>query len=191
MAFGKNIHSCRSVYGSVALTDATSNQNEREIDLLLSYGADPHIKYNNSMSPYEFAQRFKRLIAIYHKHLLPPLPEKVCSVCRSPMGINRCSGCRVVYYCGADCQKSDWRNHKVNCKKHCQSHKRLAILDYSKDYRNSKLTAYSNPCNKAVLFTNLREMTWHNIVNGETPGYGRKEVEIIKVSPIRWTIMKK
>jgi hypothetical protein len=30
----------------------------------------------------------------------------------------KCSGCRLVYYCGIDCQRADWAEHKIDCKKH-------------------------------------------------------------------------
>ncbi|KAF8169934.1 hypothetical protein BJ912DRAFT_933544 [Pholiota molesta] len=30
--------------------------------------------------------------------------------------LNRCGGCELVRYCGADCQKSDWKRHKKICK---------------------------------------------------------------------------
>ena len=33
----------------------------------------------------------------------------------SPRG-KLCSGCRVVRYCGAACQKADWRAHKAACR---------------------------------------------------------------------------
>ncbi|KAJ7141714.1 hypothetical protein C8R43DRAFT_1017061 [Mycena crocata] len=27
----------------------------------------------------------------------------------------RCSGCKLVRYCGAECQKKDWKPHKLDC----------------------------------------------------------------------------
>ena len=36
--------------------------------------------------------------------------------CSKP-GNLRCSGCRTVGYCSAECQKKDWKQHKVNCQK--------------------------------------------------------------------------
>ena len=29
---------------------------------------------------------------------------------------SKCAGCRQVYYCGRECQKNDWKNHKAACK---------------------------------------------------------------------------
>ena len=30
--------------------------------------------------------------------------------------MRRCSGCKQVYYCSSECQKEDWKNHKIICK---------------------------------------------------------------------------
>ncbi|EIW54764.1 uncharacterized protein TRAVEDRAFT_39272 [Trametes versicolor FP-101664 SS1] len=30
-------------------------------------------------------------------------------------GMMRCSGCKMTRYCGAECQKKDWKRHKVSC----------------------------------------------------------------------------
>ena len=39
-----------------------------------------------------------------------------CAVCGSNAS-SRCSGCFSVAYCKAECQKSDWAEHKLGCKK--------------------------------------------------------------------------
>ena len=48
---------------------------------------------------------------------LVPLTGK-CSVCGAE-STSRCAGCFAVFYCGADCQKRDWRanDHKARCAK--------------------------------------------------------------------------
>jgi|SRR5579862_4390739 len=43
-----------------------------------------------------------------------PLIRK-CKIC-SKYGKMTCSRCKSVYYCGKECQRSDWLNHKPNCK---------------------------------------------------------------------------
>ncbi|KAI0628641.1 hypothetical protein C8Q77DRAFT_360454 [Trametes polyzona] len=30
-------------------------------------------------------------------------------------GLMRCSACRMTRYCGAECQRRDWKRHKVSC----------------------------------------------------------------------------
>jgi len=41
-----------------------------------------------------------------------------CAHCRrhcSGVPLKRCSGCKQVYYCGAECQNAAWRRHKKTC----------------------------------------------------------------------------
>jgi hypothetical protein len=38
-----------------------------------------------------------------------------CGFCKKAGAIARCSGCYTVNYCGADCQRKDWDNHKKDC----------------------------------------------------------------------------
>lgn len=41
----------------------------------------------------------------------------VCSVCHfASKKMMSCSGCRATHYCGAVCQKKDWKKHKFQCK---------------------------------------------------------------------------
>ncbi|KAG7447733.1 uncharacterized protein BT62DRAFT_891508, partial [Guyanagaster necrorhizus] len=37
--------------------------------------------------------------------------------CGKTEGLKRCAWCRAVSYCSALCQKSDWKRHKLVCKK--------------------------------------------------------------------------
>jgi len=48
------------------------------------------------------------------------LPEALsyCEVCDEepgPAGMLRCSRCRNKFYCGAGCQREDWKKHKMDC----------------------------------------------------------------------------
>jgi hypothetical protein len=36
-------------------------------------------------------------------------------VCGKGDGVRKCSKCKTVGYCGRDCQKQDWKNHKKVC----------------------------------------------------------------------------
>lgn len=42
---------------------------------------------------------------------------KICVVCKNP-GVQSCKNCKVVFYCGIECQKKDYTTHQ---KKVCQS----------------------------------------------------------------------
>ena len=40
----------------------------------------------------------------------------VCSSCRSPgPSLHRCKGCRTASYCNPQCQKRDWKQHRLCC----------------------------------------------------------------------------
>lgn len=47
---------------------------------------------------------------------LPQTNKKVCAVCeKTAEKMSVCSKCRFTSYCGPECQKKDWSQHKVNC----------------------------------------------------------------------------
>lgn len=48
---------------------------------------------------------------------------KLCHACCTPKCHLKCSSCKAVYYCSAECQKLDWPKHKPNCKRVLQSTK--------------------------------------------------------------------
>ena len=45
------------------------------------------------------------------------LRREICDDCLSPVdGLQRCSACKMVYYCDKTCQRKAWRVHKLECK---------------------------------------------------------------------------
>ena len=48
-------------------------------------------------------------------------PNKICVYCAEWRGPHNrkqlmiCSGCKLVYYCDKECQRADWKHHKVAC----------------------------------------------------------------------------
>ncbi|KAH7476232.1 hypothetical protein PRIC1_000244 [Phytophthora ramorum] len=52
------------------------------------------------------------------KMMLPGSIQRVCGADRcSKNGTLRCSRCRAQFYCSPECQKADWKLHKIGCKK--------------------------------------------------------------------------
>jgi radical SAM protein with 4Fe4S-binding SPASM domain len=42
---------------------------------------------------------------------------KICVVCYKYVknDMKKCSRCKAVWYCSAECQKKDWGSHKTKC----------------------------------------------------------------------------
>jgi hypothetical protein len=53
--------------------------------------------------------------------------SKVCRLCNSKDGVRVCGRCERVYYCSKGCQVSDWRRHKLMCKRECKEVRYLAV----------------------------------------------------------------
>lgn len=41
--------------------------------------------------------------------------HKYCSNCLMEREVSRCGQCRVPYYCSKECQREDWKGHKMEC----------------------------------------------------------------------------
>ena len=50
---------------------------------------------------------------------MSPASCNMCGSTRSTTGavLLSCSRCKTTFYCGRDCQKEDWQNHRLRCKK--------------------------------------------------------------------------
>ena len=68
---------------------------------------------------------FPRLLLSKGFHCTPPASAalamvRTCDGClddhNDEANLKRCSGCRKVYYCSTDCQKSSWPFHIFDCK---------------------------------------------------------------------------
>lgn len=47
-------------------------------------------------------------------HSIPMLPPNICAKCSEPAR-HRCARCQMVFYCGAACQRADYKKHKPGC----------------------------------------------------------------------------
>eukprot|EP00041_Stephanoeca_diplocostata_P011146 m.180815 g.180815 ORF g.180815 m.180815 type:complete len:167 (+) comp18434_c0_seq5:219-719(+) len=54
--------------------------------------------------------------------------KNLCSLCGKESK-NRCAGCKRIFYCSAECQRSHWKTHKKDCKFYQQSDKDTAAGD--------------------------------------------------------------
>ena len=67
------------------------------------------------------------------------LLSKICDNCvSSNKNLNKCAGCKIVFYCGPICQKKAWNSHH---KSECQvlkntSFNEITVGDFHDNYRN-------------------------------------------------------
>ena len=43
--------------------------------------------------------------------------DKTCDLCGEPGNLKKCGRCEMVYYCGRECQVTDWNRHKKSCRR--------------------------------------------------------------------------
>jgi len=77
-----------------------------------------------------------------------------CSFCRKDepddQEFGECTGCRLVLYCSKECQRSDWKQHKVECRK-CDD-EQTAALHKKVSWRLDQFYAFYSPfIHKLVL----------------------------------------
>ncbi|TCD71343.1 hypothetical protein EIP91_011114 [Steccherinum ochraceum] len=56
-----------------------------------------------------------------------------------PAEFKRCAGCHKVWYCGSDCQKTDWKSHKKPCKDEQRMKIMLKSISQGRPLDTSKL----------------------------------------------------
>lgn len=72
----------------------------------------------------------------------------------------RCNGCKFIHYCSSNCQKSDWIDHKEECKmlqkvspnKPTESIRMLARIIQKKDKEIEKYKKFSNLISRMSYF---------------------------------------
>eukprot|EP00088_Acartia_fossae_P012815 TRINITY_DN16631_c0_g1_i1.p1 TRINITY_DN16631_c0_g1~~TRINITY_DN16631_c0_g1_i1.p1 ORF type:complete len:495 (-),score=93.14 TRINITY_DN16631_c0_g1_i1:127-1611(-) len=114
-------------FGVAALQECVIPQKLDFIKLLIRYNADPYLKDNDGYSAMYLSQYHPNVRQILRKGEKRVFTEKrnaakaegslkVCIKCKGPAD-KRCKGCYMAWYCEASCQKSDWPNHRSECKK--------------------------------------------------------------------------
>lgn len=81
-----------------------------EYFMYLAYGQEPTQQINAETQEKEIeSTKRKRDLSS------PEVSERLCGHCKKLRCVNRCSGCRSIYYCSPECQKANWKVHKTQC----------------------------------------------------------------------------
>ena len=115
-------------FGETALADAVLSKTLVCMEFLLDRGIDPTIRDNDGCSiegsnPYD--RDLKILFATARRNKSKAMKEvardeaggslKKCEVCGA-LNARRCTSCFLTRYCGRECQKVNWPQHKIKCK---------------------------------------------------------------------------
>ncbi|PMD46708.1 hypothetical protein L207DRAFT_577554 [Hyaloscypha variabilis F] len=93
-----------------------------------------------------------------------------CCVCNAPRAI-ACSSCKSAYYCGSNCQKNDWRTHKLLCR---------AFATFDKEKRpiqEAVLALYFPILKMGEKGLSAPQMIWIN------PEHESGEMHIVELNP--------
>ena len=114
--------------GETAIADAVLSKTLVCVEFLLDRGLDPTIRDNDGCSfeaSYPFDRDLKILFATARRNKSKAMKEvamdeaggslKKCEVCGA-LNARRCTSCFLTRYCGRECQKVDWPQHKIRCK---------------------------------------------------------------------------
>lgn len=104
--------------------------------------------------------------------------ERKCSYCLGPTSfanngilensrpeLRRCSSCKYVFYCGAPCQKKDWRLHKQEC-------------------RNLRIVAPRRPPDICLLASRLLTVLVTQKTNTKQAGIGESQSVTLRLDQI-------
>jgi len=112
----------RNRFGCCPLHEPVMSGDEAAVIFLLEHGADVHVGENDAqLTPAKLGMNrpsISRLISEYTtrkvRREMKKQPQK-CGYCEN-VGDQKCSACRAISYCSAECQKKHWKEHKVRCK---------------------------------------------------------------------------
>jgi|SaaInlV_125m_DNA_1040241.scaffolds.fasta_scaffold11359_2 hypothetical protein len=64
----------------------------------------------------EAIAKFRPEAGAHHTEEVKAYIAKVCGHCGKSENLKTCNRCGLTRYCGPECQKADWKKHKVTCR---------------------------------------------------------------------------
>jgi len=98
------------------------------VEMLLKHGADPTVKNYEGQFPNDTFRINPKLQEMFGESYKRNMKEKMkepdyeshskCNVCKTKFKpTKKCNGCFIIWYCGTECQKTDWTQHKGLCQR--------------------------------------------------------------------------
>ena len=120
----QNRFGCSPIFECIMAADVDA------IKLLLKYGASTGVKENDAgQTPLKMASSFPKVMQLFSKAGMQKAKDmraeqkdaaggsfRLCGGGCGSEGVKRCTGCYMVFYCGAGCQRSAWPGHEAACK---------------------------------------------------------------------------
>lgn len=131
-------------FGDTALMEPIMGHNLDYIKLLVENGADPFIKNTDGVTARQTGSYFpavlrilksadKRKINVERVRAKEEEDYKKCTLCKQPAKY-KCTGCFLMWYCSAECQKANWEEHKDPCKEKKAEYKEVKIVKGSLNF---------------------------------------------------------
>ena len=138
-------------FGATPLLDSVLTRKLDDISLLLKYGADPLLSDYEDNCPDDHTKYYPKLKDMFgasNKKKAKSERNKMraeaggslrkCSVCsESKLDTKRCTGCYLVWYCGPECQRVAWPEHKEECKRTRNEYKVAMLKDQEVTGKNN------------------------------------------------------
>jgi hypothetical protein len=157
LAQGADVNA-KNRFGATPLFAPVMSNNYSCLDWLLDNGADPNLTDNDGTSVIKLTSLNQTLRERLTKYSLKKGKEerrmaqekgtyRTCAVCSTKSELmkfyygtfmKRCTGCYLVWYCSAECQRAGWKDHRRDCKKTQSEYisVKLAQANYSTNYSN-------------------------------------------------------
>jgi len=155
----------KNMFGATALFEPTMNMQLDSIELLLKYGADLNLADNDGITCYKLGMANPKVLELFSKSVRSMAKTKrkelkeeaggslrACSVCAEEKDTKRCMGCYLVWYCGPDCQKLNWDQHKDPCK---ETKKKYVPVLLKTKMKDKVFTAWNMASGKVSLTKEL------------------------------------
>jgi len=112
-------------FGCTPLFECLMAYNAEFVELLVKHGARSDVKCNDGVMASQMVNKFtvmqkllkkgeKKEVRSKRKTAKQDEGFKTCGICKKE-GSKKCTGCYIEWYCSAECQRADWKDHKAKC----------------------------------------------------------------------------